>query len=519
MKKHKKLLIFISVILALCAIVSSVFIIVPTAGFYLKYHTPFYFGTDHSNEEFASNIPYDKYVYNMSIDEAKALSGFNDVYESKDFSGDIQKAIDLASQNGGIAVVSENMSVEKVRIKSNVCLFVPHGITLTVKGYRNLTGAARGENVADSGEIFRFVEAENEENIFITGGGTIRGIGEDYWEEANLVTIVKPLKTYDIDILEYIHFQQKRTRKEDISTKLVFINLCKNVNIQNIILYDSPGWNLSLEACLDVNISKLIINSNYHGANTDGIDISATSNVLIENCYLSVGDDAICLKNDKYYNDTDNLDMENIVARNCFIRSATNGFKIGTGVYNNITKVRVSDLTMEVEGIYPPTIGGVTLLVSEGGMLSDVVVENIKMKNVLAPVFIRLSNRNRFGDQHMTGVMKEITVSSITATGAELPSIVAGVEDGGEIRCIENVKLSNFDISYREAKHPEKVNRVTDADVDESVKDYPEAWMMGDVPASGIYIRHVKNILTENCKFAARSGDTRQHISKYDVFQ
>ena len=144
------------------------------------------------------------------------------------------------------------------------------------------------------------------------------------------------------------------------------------------------------------------------------------------------------------------------------------------------------------------------------------VVDTVKIKNALTPLFIRLNNRNKFADRDMTGVMRDITVRNVTADGCELPIIVSGVEDSGKTCYIENVLLENFDVTYRECRHPNSVNKVTHDDVKEAVDEYPEAWMMGDVPASGIYLRHTKNAVYTNCNFVLRQDDKRPFVNSFD---
>lgn len=488
---------------------AAVFIFIPTAGYYVKYHTGFYRGVDRSAAERVKDIPYSKYLQPMTVGDAAKLSAATAVFHSEWYKetskNPLQAAVDKAFGNGGgIVIADENTTVDRLRLKSNICLYIPKDVTITVTGVRT------------EEDGYRFVEADEADNIVITGGGRLAGTGKAYWNTPNLVTITEPIKKYDIGVLEYLHFNQKYTRKIDVSTKFIVFNKCRNITVKNLIIEDSPGWNLSVEASETAAVSHLVIDSNYHGPNTDGIDISATSNVNIEDCYISAGDDAVCLKNDKFYNGEQVKEMKNIRVKNCFIRTATNGFKIGTGVYNNISDVTVSNLTIETEGVYPPAICGVTLLVSEGGTLSDVQVSNISIKNMLAPVFIRLSNRDKFGDKSMTGVLKNITVTDVEAVNAELPVIVSGVADAGKVCRVENIRLENFTIAYREARQSAKVNAVTDDDVKEAAKEYPEAWMMGDVPAYGVYIRHAKNVTVTGCRFTPRSGDTRAEISRYD---
>lgn len=479
--------------------------IIPTAPYFLRYHHRLYRGPDYLAAEYASDISYDSPLYPSSIEALQEeCAPFTVIYASN--YARLQDAIDDAHLKGGVIVVADkSVTTDRLRLKSNICLCIPADVTLTVTGYKT------------EKNTFRFIEAENAENIRITGGGKIHGPGAAYWNRPDLVPIVKPVRKYNIKVLEYIHFGQKYTRKEELSVRFLVFESCTGIQVDNILVEDSPGWNLSFEGCRDVRVNRAVFNSNYHGANTDGIDVCGTSNVLINDCYIAVGDDAICLKNDKLYNGREVTDMRNMRVSNCRIRTATNGFKIGTGVYHNISNVQVSGLTMDSGELYPPMICGITITVSDGGTVSDVTIEDITINKTLAPVFIRVSNRNNNGDKAMTGSIRRVTVTDVTAGEVELPIIVAGVEDEGTVAYVENILLKNIDVTYREAKHPRRVNKITHKDVKEAADAYPETWMMGDAPAHGIYFRHAKQVSAENCTFLPRSGDTRPKLSFYNV--
>ena len=58
----------------------------------------------------------------------------------------------------------------------------------------------------------------------------------------------------------------------------------------------SAFWTLHPYACDGVTIRDLRITADpVRGHNTDGIDPDSTRNVLVEGCYVSVGDDAVAI--------------------------------------------------------------------------------------------------------------------------------------------------------------------------------------------------------------------------------
>ena len=58
---------------------------------------------------------------------------------------------------------------------------------------------------------------------------------------------------------------------------------------------------------------------------------------------------------------------------------------------------------------------------------------------------------------------------------------------------------------------------MADRIVPEGETDYPEPYRFGDIPASGFYVRHVKNIEFSNIEIAASSADARPVFSVNNV--
>ena len=89
-----------------------------------------------------------------------------------------------------------------------------------------------------------------------------------------------------------------------IDTKAMF--RCKKVTISGLHLKNSACWGLSFDRCEDLSIVGVTI-FNRAFWNNDGIDVSDSHRVFIQNCKVNSADDGICLKshdNDyvSYYN-------------------------------------------------------------------------------------------------------------------------------------------------------------------------------------------------------------------------
>uniref|UniRef100_A0A453KUH8 Polygalacturonase n=1 Tax=Aegilops tauschii subsp. strangulata TaxID=200361 RepID=A0A453KUH8_AEGTS len=144
------------------------------------------------------------------------------------------------------------------------------------------------------------IHGQDLKDVIITGhNGTINGQGQSWW----------------------IKFRKKLLNHT--RGPLVQLMRSSNITISNITLRDSPFWTLHLYDCKDVTVSGTTILAPIAGApNTDGIDPDSCENVMIENCYISVGDDGVAIKSGwDQYGIAYGRPSTNITVRNVIIRS------------------------------------------------------------------------------------------------------------------------------------------------------------------------------------------------------
>jgi len=132
---------------------------------------------------------------------------------------------------------------------------------------------------------------------------------------------------------------------------------------------------------------------------------------------------------------------------------------------------------------------GLALETVDGGLLEDVAINNITMRDIVnAPIFLRLGRRMRGPKGVPAGELRRINISNVVVYNADprYPSIIAGIPD----KLIEDVKLSNIRILYKGGGTKERAA----LDPPERETNYPEPSMFGDLPAYGFFIRHASRI-------------------------
>lgn len=436
------------------------------------------------------------------------------IYNIKDFGaiGDglqldskaINKTIEAAAMAGGgtIYFPAGNYLSGTLHLKNNISLFLDQGCTLIAAPVSATNGYDEEEQTVntiyqDAGHSHwqnSLIAGENLHDISIVGQGKIwgKGLYKDY---------VKGSKQN--------------------ANKAISLLLCRNVTISDITILQG-GW----FAILATGVDNLTINNIKIDTNRDGMDIDCCSNVHISNCSVnSPYDDGICLKSTYALGFA--RATENVTITNCMVSGYDEGsFLDGTfkrsknDQYGNNPTGRIKFGTESNGGFKNITVSncvfdycrGFALETVDGGLLEDVTISNITMRDITnAPIFLRLGARMRGPKQVPVGALRRIAISNIIAYNID-PSqgiFISGIPD----HYIDDIQLNNIKLYFKGGGKKEAIVQP----VPEQENEYPEPGKFGTLPAYGIYIRHVKNILLNNIDLHLLSDDTRAAIMMQDV--
>jgi polygalacturonase len=408
----------------------------------------------------------------------------------------IQRAIDDVFKAGGGVVYGPpgNFLVAGIELRSRVTLYLDAECTL--RGSTSIDDYRRGSDANGHHVIF----ANRAEGVTLSGPGTIDGQGSAFWESRN-----RPPASPDNEWKD-VATQYVQVKKGGRPSPMLQFAQCRNVRIDGINVTNSAGWTLQLLACESATVNGIRIRNPPFGVNTDGIDITASRDVSISNCDIATGDDAICLKSPSPYGDL--LPTKNVTITNCTLRSSCNGFKIGTETHGAFENIVFKDSVITSDTARPMNervIGGVSIEMVDGGSIDGVNVSNIHMQNVRAPIFVRLGQRVR----NDGSFLRNVQIDGVSAEGAIVTSSISGVPG---LR-LSDITVSNCHLRTVERGRPDWVER----EVPEMPDKYPEAWMMGHLPAYGFYIRHADRVKMQNVECLTDAPDPRPAIVCDDV--
>jgi polygalacturonase len=221
----------------------------------------------------------------------------------------------------------------------------------------------------------------------------------------------------------------------------------------------------------------------------------ATENVTISNCFVSGYDIGSLLDGTYKRNVTEAPDRDGPTGR----------IKLGTESNGGFKNIAIANIVFD-------HCRGLALETVDGGLLEDVTITNITMRDVVnSPIFLRLGRRLRAPAGAAVGQLRRVNISNVVAYNADsrYASIIAGLPEHD----VEDVTLNNIRIVYRGGGKKEHA----DAQPPERENNYPEPSMFGDIPAAGFFLRHAKGITLSNIELRYLSEDMRPTFVLDDV--
>ena len=464
----------------------------------------------------------------------------------------INRAIEAADASGGgtVFVPAGTYLCYSIRLKSNISLYLDQGATILAG--EPAEGEARYDlpepNESDLYQDFGHSHWQNSliwgiglENISILGPGRIDGKGltrrgpgprrpaQPGDTPGTLLdrrgNSTDPLAPNPGTSAAAPGASQRRPSADNMDgqgNKAISLKLCRNVVLRDFSILRGGHF-----AILATGVDNLTIDGLKVDTNRDGFDIDCCVNVRIANCSVnSPNDDAIVLKSSYALGKA--RATENLTITNCQVT----GYDLGTfldGTFGRTQQQapdrdgvtgRIKFGTESNGGFKNITISncvfdrsrGLAFETVDGGLLEDITVSNITMRDVTtSPIFLRLGARMRGPEGTPVGRLRRINISNIVAYNAnpQFGSIISGMPG----HPIEDVSLSHIRIFYRGGgtaqqaalQPPEKENA------------YPEPSMFGDIPAYGFFIRHVNGITLEDVQVSYLQDDLRPAFLLNDV--
>lgn len=260
-----------------------------------------------------------------------------------------------------------------------------------------------------------FIFAKDNENIAITGNGTIDGEAAETWnnwkakQEASQA-LSREMNHNHTPVEERIFGEGHFLRPQ-----LIQFFDCENVKVEDVTIEDSPFWCLHLLRCNNAIVRGVRYNAFNH--NNDGVDSEYSRNVLIEDVHFNNSDDNVAIKagrdNDGW---ASKVKSENIVVRNCHFKglhALVIGSEMSAGVQN--VYVENCDFAGDLKrGVYLKSNP------DRGGFIRNIFVKNVRFGKTEDCIYVTSFYHNE-GEGHATEIrdiyLENIECEQATGTG------------------------------------------------------------------------------------------------------
>jgi hypothetical protein len=416
----------------------------------------------------------------------------------------IQKAIDRAAEdkNGTVRLSNGTFLSGTLALRSGVTLRIDRGATLLGSTHRTDYKKNRW---------YALLLAHGQTDIAVCGEGVIDGQGAMLAADvAQMVvdgTLDDPLRGNRPD--------------EKNRPQLIEFTNCRNVSIRDITLRDSSCWVQAYNNCEDLTIERVKVRSTAYW-NNDGLDLVDCTRVRVSGCDINSADDGICFKSADV-----RRACEDVLVENCKVRSSGSAFKLGTTSRGGFRRIKVRHLE-----VYDTFRSAVAIESVDGAVIDGVDISGVVARNTGNALFIRLGHRNQDGQ---VGEVKNIQISDLKAEIPDeepdrgyplrgrvsrtrhnlIPSSITGLPG----HPVVGVTLRQIDIGFGGGGRRDRawIGPRDWSEIPERPDKYPEFSMFGELPAWGLYCRHVDSMVLENLTLRLMASDERAALALDDV--
>ena len=363
----------------------------------------------------------------------------------------------LDKQGGGHLVVPPGVWLTgPIALKSRIDLHIEKGALV-------LMSPDKAQFVRADGKVQPGISASKRTDISITGEGIIDGNGE--WWRAVKRGKVSDVEWadyrrmggteaengslwYPFDVNHYDNIAGSYQAQERLRTHLVRFTDCERVLVSGVTIQNSPKFHLVPQRCRQVAIVGVTVRCPWNAQNGDGIDLMHTSDALVADCTVDVGDDGICLKAGGGAAAAAQGATERVLIRGNTIFHAHGGFVIGSEFSAGISDVAVLDNTFSGTdtGLRFKSAPG------RGGVTSRIRIRNVWMSDirdqaiVFETSYVNMAvgeNGSAEQTQQFLPEFRDISVEGLVCRDARI-----GVSAKGTPAMIHDITLRDCTIFY-----------------------------------------------------------------------
>jgi hypothetical protein len=418
----------------------------------------------------------------------------------------LQAAVDACNRDGGgtVLVPAGTFLIGAVKLKSYITLHIAASAKLLGSGDGKQYHAVeaiplRGDTTLEDGN-WALLYAVNAKKLTIEGPGTIDGQGAQFHSAVRGTTAPSGIggNRRPYHILCY---------------------RCEDLTVRDISLLDCAYHSIRVIESTRVNMNHIYIHNRVNG-NNDGFHFISAEYVTVSNCTVKSQDDACAMFGSCKF----------ITITNSSFSTRWSVFRFGGGSAENIT---ISNcLLYQVYGC------PIKFQINSGSRHENISFSNLVLQDVTGPIHISAGTRGPRNkpataepasitappstppaNNATPAIVRNISFSNIHGTVTTSPSqlteasVTSGYRPGEGHSCItlncvggavmENISFDNVHLTFGGGGTAEDAAR---RDLPEIAGEY---FMLGPMPAFGLYARNVRGLTLQNVRLQVSTPDLR----------
>lgn len=296
-----------------------------------------------------------------------------------------------------------------------------------------------------------------QKNVKLTGSGVVDGNGKTWWEKREAK---RPQKEPETEIEKKFAALNPDYKNQPsggggryiqfLRPALVQFYKCDDCKIEGVTIRNSPFWTVHPVYCKNLEIEGITVeNPGEKAPNTDGIDVDSCTNVVIKNCNINVGDDAIVIKSGAGESGIKAaVPCSHVLVTGCHVNCGHGGIVLGSE-----TAAGINNITAE-NCVFEGTDRGIRIKTrrQRGGALHDLTFKNLTISDTLCPLAINmyyvcgadpkdpfLFSLEKQPVDESTPSIRNLKISGIKATGCK--------SSAGFIAGLPEAPIANLEIS------------------------------------------------------------------------